>query len=253
MKKNFIITAILLGYIAVFIILFIKLRSLSEEVLEELSENNIYYLLGVMFIAGLAASMYAILEASNKKAASWMEEKQDAFSFGTNTVTGSDNTSNQTTSAELEKIKHELAGAIRQGATVNEKLDNVLRKINRHFEVSQGLVYVKEAGSGQLVLQASYAFVNTESDPRNLVQGEGLTGQAVKDQKPYFIKDIPEGYLKVISGLGESLPKSLLIIPCVADGEVRTVFELSSLQEYSGQTSDKIVAVCNYVSELINQ
>lgn len=251
MKRNLIITGILLVYAVTFILLFVRLRSMSGTVLEELSENNVYYMLGFMFIAGISATMYLIMEASNKKFTLSLAKESESITFDYETKSSVEET--QTEASNLQHIKQELESVFRNGSALQDKLENALWKLCAHFEISQALVYVKELGRDQLTLQATYAFILSESDPRYILSGEGLTGQAVKDQKPYFIKDIPEGYLKVISGLGESLPKSLLIIPCSINEEVKVVFELSSLKEYTRQTTDDIVSVCNYVSELTNQ
>jgi hypothetical protein len=251
MKRNLIITGILVVYAVTFILLFVRLRGMSGMVLEELSENNIYYMLGFMFIVGISATMYLIMEANDKQFSLSLAKESESITFDYETK--SENAEEQEVASNLQHIKQDLESIFRNGSTLTDKLEKSLWKFCEHFEISQALVYIKEKGRDQLTLQATYAFVFSENDSRYILSGEGLTGQAVKDQKPYFIKDIPEGYLKVLSGLGESLPKSLLIIPCSANGEVKVVFELSSLKEYTKQTTDDIVSICNYVSELTNQ
>ncbi len=251
MKKNLIIAGILLAYAVTFILLFVRLRGMSSAAMEELSDKNIYYMLGFMFIAGISATLYLIMEANNKQFSLSLDKESESITFDYE-VEKSDKKQSSSVASNLDGLKNELASLFRQGNTLTEKLDKVLWKLSNHFEISQALVYRKESGRDQLTLQTSYAFILTENDPKYILSGEGLTGQAVKDGTPYFIKDIPEGYLKVISGLGESLPKSLLIIPCATNEEVNTVFELSSLREYSKQTFDEITSVCHYISELTN-
>jgi hypothetical protein len=252
MKKNLVLVAILMAYAVTFILLFIKLRSMSANVLEELSENNVYYMLGFMFIAGIAASLYLIMDASNKKLSLSGDGGSEFITF--NNVQQNDSKHNKEQSSNLEGLKNELSVILQQpGSSLADRLEKAVWKLNSRFEISQALVYTKDKGSGELMLQVAYAYILQENDSRAIISGEGLTGQAVKDGTAYFIKDIPAGYLKVISGLGESLPKSLLIIPCKVGSEVKTVFELSSLQEYSKQTFDDIVHITHYISEQINQ
>jgi hypothetical protein len=248
MKKNIIISSLLLIYTITFIVLFVKLRSMSGLVLEELAEKNIYYIFAFMFLAGISASLYLIMDSNSKKYILSEGEISETISFehekAEETISEESTTGN---------IQNKIQSIFNLEISTKEKIDRAIWGICEHFELSQALLYIKEDQGGQLTLQASYAFILSENDPRYVISGEGLTGQAVMDGKPYFIKDIPEGYMKVISGLGESLPKSLLIIPCLNKMEVKCVFELSSLKEYSKNTFDEIVVTCNYVSELLNK
>jgi len=253
MKKNIITTILLLIYTVTFIVLFIKLRSMSSAVLEELAVNNIYYILGFMFLAGISVSFYLIIDGTNKDQTLMIEKESENFTFQDNSES-IQSSSEISSIKDIEKIKLELSNLLeRKDNTEKERLDNMIWKICNHFQISQALLYVKENDRGQLTMKASYAFIAPENEPRYIISGEGLTGQAVVDGTPYFIKDVPEGYMKVISGLGESLPKSLLIIPCKTENEVTSVFELSSLQEYSKETFDEIVSVCKYVSNILTK
>ncbi|HSZ24934.1 MAG TPA: GAF domain-containing protein [Cytophagaceae bacterium] len=245
MKKNLIVSGLLLLYTSTFIFLFTKLRKMSGVVIEELVEQNIYYILGFMFIAGISSTLYLILDANNTKYKLANEEKSEEISYQEEASVGKVEEEDN-----LDVLKSEIKFIYDLDIPKNEKSEKAIWKICKHFEISQALYYVKEEEREQLTLQSSFAFILSESDPRYILVGEGITGQAVLDKKPYYVKNVPEGYLKVISGLGESLPKSLLIIPCVDQEEVRGVFEFSSLKEYSKNTFDDIVMICNYVSTL---
>lgn len=251
MKKNTIITALLIAYAVIFILLFVKLRNMSGPLLDELNERNVYYMLGLMFVVGIIPTLYMIMENNRKKYS--LAGDTDSFSFDSKTELTKTEQEEQSNKEHVNSFKSAVEAAYKQGGSQQDKLDKAIWKLCNQFELSQALIYKKSKGENNFTLQSSYAFLITDTDPKYVIAGDGLTGQAVKDGMPYFIKDIPEGYLKVISGLGESLPKSLLIIPCSSNGEVTTVFELSSLKEYSKKTFDEIVDVCNHFSELTNQ
>ncbi len=250
MKKNIITIGLLLIYSITFIFLFMRLRSLSGIVLEELGENNIYYILGFMFLAGISATLYQIMDSTSKSISSETEKEEGSLISEEETLV--DDTAHSTTEANLDAIKLSLRTIIeRQELSESERLEKAIWKICNYFEISQALLYIKGKEKGNFELRASFAFVTADNDSRTLLLGEGLTGQAVKDGKPYFIKDVPEGYMKVISGLGESLPKTLLIVPCKKDEEVISLFELSSLQDYTKNKFEEIVSICTYISTLI--
>jgi transcriptional regulator with GAF, ATPase, and Fis domain len=54
----------------------------------------------------------------------------------------------------------------------------------------------------------------------------------VLEQKTIYLKNIPENYLYITSGLGEAKPKSLLIVPMIAEGITLGLIELSTLNSF---------------------
>ena len=42
---------------------------------------------------------------------------------------------------------------------------------------------------------------------------EGVIGRCIQERKPVFLRDIPENYFFIASGLGEIPPKYLILIP----------------------------------------
>ena len=67
------------------------------------------------------------------------------------------------------------------------------------------------------------------SVPENFARGRGLLGRAAESGKTVVVADVPDGYLKVGSALGSSVPRGLVVAPMIADGRVRGVVELGFL------------------------
>jgi len=63
--------------------------------------------------------------------------------------------------------------------------------------------------------------------------GEGLAGQAALDRVRILVEDAPPGYVTVGSGLGESAPTHLAVLPIVFEDQVLGVLELASLHRFS--------------------
>ena len=249
MKKKVITGILIVVYCITFIILFIRLRAMSNIVLEELTDKYIYYTLGFMFIAGIAAIGYLFLSSTIAEDKDSSEEKITTNLSKPDLV---NHTNDIFKKEDSDQLKAELASILElKELTKEEKTDKIVWKLCNHFDISQALLYYKEQKEAPLILKSSYAFAILENDPRLIVPGEGLLGQAVMERLPYFIKEVPEGYMKVISGLGEILPRTLLIIPCAEGNEVTAVFELSSINEYSKTTFEEITSICKYVSTLI--
>jgi CHASE3 domain sensor protein/putative methionine-R-sulfoxide reductase with GAF domain len=83
--------------------------------------------------------------------------------------------------------------------------------------------------NGYLKLAASYAYTHRKGSPNEFQIGEGLVGQAALEKQKIFVTDIPEDYISIQSGLGETVPQNILVIPFLYEDKVKGVIEIASL------------------------
>jgi CheY-like chemotaxis protein/signal transduction histidine kinase/HAMP domain-containing protein len=96
----------------------------------------------------------------------------------------------------------------------------------------QGIVYVMDGPTegAQLRELATYADdADTDKGPRRYAIGQGLVGQAAADRQRLLITDIPEDSIRVASGLMNSRPRNVIVLPVLYEGHVKAVMELASL------------------------
>jgi len=112
-----------------------------------------------------------------------------------------------------------------QGEQRLERLaDHVLSFLASFLGARVGSLYVAE-GAGVFRRLAAYAL--TSGSGGDVVRGgEGLLGQAAKENRTVRVKNVPEGYMEVTSALGHATPRELLISPASVDGTVHAVVEL---------------------------
>lgn len=104
--------------------------------------------------------------------------------------------------------------------------DSVLATLAETIDFSVGAFYVLGEDK-TLQLRGTYAVSGELEGAKERIQfGEGLAGQAAKEGKVLHLKNLPKGYLKVSSSLGEIEPQSLVFFPIQADGSVSGVLEL---------------------------
>ena len=60
--------------------------------------------------------------------------------------------------------------------------------------------------------------------------GEGVTGQCIQEKGTVYMCDIPNDYMKITSGLGDALPRHLLVVPLRLDEQIFGAVELASFQ-----------------------
>src|SRR4051812_6564422 len=85
---------------------------------------------------------------------------------------------------------------------------------------------------GDLALVASYGYKKRKNISNRFKVGEGLVGQAALEKKPILIIEPPEDYIHVASGLGESVPRNIIVLPVLFEEQVLGVMELASFREF---------------------
>src|SRR5690606_22179846 len=57
-----------------------------------------------------------------------------------------------------------------------------------------------------------------------------MTGQCVLERDTIYMSDIPDDYLRITSGLGDALPRNLLIVPLKINENIFGVVEIASFE-----------------------
>lgn len=123
--------------------------------------------------------------------------------------------------------------------TLNEQL---LIWISKGFELTTGLVYLRQPGEDTFQLSAKYAWYG-QSEPSPFLLGETLPGQAAKDQRILNLENVPENYIQVVSGLGKGTPRHLLIVPLVHETLTVGLIELASFHPFDSSFTEGLSTV----------
>ncbi|GEM_PF-4475241 len=107
---------------------------------------------------------------------------------------------------------------------------NIISYLVPYLEVQVGAVYTVD-DDNLLALASGYAYTGRQDFSRRYKFGEGLIGQAAAERKSILLKDVPEDYIKIRSGMGEVTPRNIMIVPLLHDEEVQGVIELGSFHE----------------------
>jgi CheY-like chemotaxis protein/signal transduction histidine kinase/HAMP domain-containing protein len=102
----------------------------------------------------------------------------------------------------------------------------------------QGVLYQsadeqKEVAATSLRLVASYADDGKNGHPTSVKFGEGLVGQCAFEKRRMLITDLPVDTVRVGSGLFSALPRNVIVLPVLFEGQVKAVIELASLNAYT--------------------
>jgi signal transduction histidine kinase/CheY-like chemotaxis protein len=85
---------------------------------------------------------------------------------------------------------------------------------------------------GELALIASYGYKKRKNVSNRFKPGEGLVGQSAIEKKPILITEPPDDYIHVASGLGEAVPRNIIVLPVLFEDQVLGVMELASFRPF---------------------
>lgn len=134
----------------------------------------------------------------------------------------------------------------------------VLDFLVNYLGASAAAFYTRNTGTQGVLRVASYGFRNqVKSTEQILDAGDSLVEQALLSNRVIELKDVPSDYVKINSGLGESAPRYLLLMPVVHDGKTNGVVELGFLHAPTARDIDflKLVApnVGNSLEMVLNR
>ena len=85
----------------------------------------------------------------------------------------------------------------------------------------------------ELQLIASYGYKLRKKVSNRFKLGESLVGQAALERQSILIAEPPADYIRVASGLGEAIPRNIVVMPVLFEDQVMAVIELASFQAFS--------------------
>jgi HAMP domain-containing protein/signal transduction histidine kinase/CheY-like chemotaxis protein len=111
----------------------------------------------------------------------------------------------------------------------------ILSELAPVVSAQHGVFYIMDNSNKEpeLKLLASYAYRDRRGVNNSFRLGESLVGQAALEKQRILLSDVPREYVKVSSGLGESRPINIVVLPILFEGEVKAVMELSSLERFN--------------------
>ncbi|HEY2801736.1 MAG TPA: HAMP domain-containing protein, partial [Chthoniobacterales bacterium] len=111
----------------------------------------------------------------------------------------------------------------------------ILSELAPVVSAQHGVFYIMNSSDQEpeLKLLASYAHSGENGVKTCFKLGESLVGQAALEKHRILLADVPTDYVKVSSGLGESPPMNIVVLPILFEGEVKGVMELSSLDRFN--------------------
>jgi len=116
-----------------------------------------------------------------------------------------------------------------QGNTI-DLAGRIISTLTEYSGAQMGAFYIQDASTNTnaLTLIASHAYTRRKSASCRFMPGEGIIGQAALERKQILISDVPDDYVRIVSGLGESVPRYLCVTPLLFEDSVKGMVEIAS-------------------------
>ncbi len=112
----------------------------------------------------------------------------------------------------------------------------ILSELAPLVNAQHGVFYMSDFDANNnpvLKLLGSYAYRERKNISSAFKFGEGLVGECALEKERILVSNVPTDYIHVSSGLGESPPANIIVLPVTFEGQVKAVIELASFNKFS--------------------
>jgi signal transduction histidine kinase/HAMP domain-containing protein/DNA-binding response OmpR family regulator len=111
----------------------------------------------------------------------------------------------------------------------------ILSELAPVVSAQQAVVYTFDNAGEKpcLKMLASYAYEHPNDLGRRIELGQGLVGQCAVEKEKIILTNVPPGYIRISSGLGDATPANIIVLPILFEGQVKAVLELASFERFN--------------------
>ncbi len=143
---------------------------------------------------------------------------------------------------------------LRENKDLEMLCDNLISFTVKFTKSNQGGIFLlndEEDDNKYLELMAAYAFDRKKYLKKKIKIGEGLIGQAFLEEKFILLKELPDQYISIRSGLGDANPNTLIIVPLKVEEEILGLIELATFNDYEQHHVDFLHALAENIGATI--
>lgn len=156
---------------------------------------------------------------------------------------------NWTTSGQAE-----IGQILRNNQDASQLYDNIIRFVVKYTKSNQGGLFIlsEDETNPTLELVACYAFERKKFLQKSVSIGEGLVGQCYLEGEKIILKQLPEDYIQITSGLGGANPSSVLLTPLKVNDRIYGVLEIASFNHYEDFEIDLVEKLSESIAATIS-
>jgi GAF domain-containing protein len=166
--------------------------------------------------------------------------------------------------AEEERIRTwineglvQFSEILKNSNEIKDLSEKIIASLVKYIKANQGALFIVEEDEKNkkediLEMSACYAWdIDKSYLQQTVYKGDGLVGQTWLEEATICLKDIPDGYVRITSGLGESNPNCILIVPLKTNDKVYGVVEIASFNIFKDHEINFVEKVAESIASAI--
>jgi len=143
----------------------------------------------------------------------------------------------------------------KQNLDLSEIAYAFISNLVHYLGANQGVVYIinRELEKPMAEAIAAYAYSKRKYPKSSFYLNEGLVGRCIQDNELIYMDDIPSNYVHITSGLGDALPRSIVLSPVRVNDITYGVVEIASFYKIQAYQLKFVEDVCeDFASTVAN-
>jgi signal transduction histidine kinase/CheY-like chemotaxis protein/HAMP domain-containing protein len=128
-----------------------------------------------------------------------------------------------------------LTGALQGASSLAEFGERLLSDLVPTLGGGISAFYVFDEKGARLDRVAAYGLAEASSGSPVVQLGEGLVGQCASERRPIVLTNLPPGYMRIASGLGQAVPVQTVALPSLSKGALLAVVEIASFRPFNAR------------------
>jgi len=134
--------------------------------------------------------------------------------------------------------------------------DEIITNLVKYLKANQGSIYIVDDTDSEteptMSMKACYAWDKKKYLNHQIHRGEGLTGQAWQEGDTIYLTEVPGNYIKIVSGLGDANPTSVLIVPLKVNDDIFGVVEIAGFNVFRDFEVEFVEKVAESIASTIS-
>ena len=149
-------------------------------------------------------------------------------------------------------------GDLMRGEVDERFYQKIVSAIVAFMKINQAGIYTVEEeeeydGKNTIILlRACYAFDRQKFLKKKIEIGQGLVGQCYLEKEPIYLKKVPESYIHITSGLGDSNPRTVFIVPLIHNEIVEGIIEIATFKELEEHEMEFLKKLSDTIASFIS-
>lgn len=154
-------------------------------------------------------------------------------------------------------------GMAKFGEILRQNNDNLtllsqelIKNLVWHLNASVGGIFLlnedSETGDKTFDMVAMFAYDRNRLMKRSYHFAEGIIGACAAERDVIILKEVPQDYIEITSGLGGINPNFIIAVPLIFEDQVLGVIEIASLQEFKEHEIEFLKDLSNSIASTLN-